>query len=92
MQICMVVLYGQLLKVQRVAGTLLRRKFLSVVLKNHQSIAIPHPGVLGQIWVTYTHLEKITVDVFILTSTGVYRVVDPSLCNYTCSKEEVRNV
>ncbi|GAA0142090.1 protein-binding activity modulator [Lithospermum erythrorhizon] len=26
-------------------------------------------------------------DVYILTSTGVYRVVRPSRCNYTCSKE-----
>lgn len=26
-------------------------------------------------------------DVFIMTSTGVYRVVRPSRCNYTCSKE-----
>lgn len=31
-------------------------------------------------------------DVFLSTSTGVYRVVDPSLCNYTCSKEKMRNV
>lgn len=28
-------------------------------------------------------------DVFILASNGVYRVVRPSRCNYTCSKESV---
>lgn len=28
-------------------------------------------------------------DVFILTQSGVYRVVRPSRCNYTCSKENV---
>lgn len=27
-------------------------------------------------------------DVYILTSTGVYRVVPPSRCNFTCSKED----
>uniref|UniRef100_A0A5B7CBP7 Putative HIPL1 protein-like isoform X1 n=1 Tax=Davidia involucrata TaxID=16924 RepID=A0A5B7CBP7_DAVIN len=31
-------------------------------------------------------------DVFILTSSGVYRVVRPSRCNYTCSKENVTAV
>lgn len=28
-------------------------------------------------------------DVFILTASGVYRVVRPSRCNYACSKENV---
>jgi hypothetical protein len=28
-------------------------------------------------------------DVFILASSGVYRVIRPSRCNYTCSKENV---
>jgi hypothetical protein len=28
-------------------------------------------------------------DIFILASSGVYRVVRPSRCNYTCSKENV---
>ncbi|KAF3431375.1 hypothetical protein FNV43_RR26106 [Rhamnella rubrinervis] len=40
----------------------------------------------------YSFGEDNSKDVFILTSTGVYRVVDPSLCNYTCSKEKVRNI
>ncbi|KAK9750857.1 hypothetical protein RND81_02G227200 [Saponaria officinalis] len=31
-------------------------------------------------------------DIFILTSSGVYRVVRPSRCNYACSKETVRPV
>ncbi|XP_031268896.1 HIPL1 protein-like [Pistacia vera] len=31
-------------------------------------------------------------DIFILTSGGVYRVVRPSRCNYTCSKENVTAV
>ncbi|XP_059655942.1 HIPL1 protein-like [Cornus florida] len=31
-------------------------------------------------------------DVYILTSSGVYRVVRPSRCNYTCSKENVTAV
>ncbi|XWS60633.1 hypothetical protein CRYUN_Cryun07bG0052100 [Craigia yunnanensis] len=31
-------------------------------------------------------------DLYILTSTGVYRVVRPSRCNLTCSKEIVANV
>lgn len=40
----------------------------------------------------YTFGEDNSKDIFILTSSGVYRVVDPSLCNYSCSKENVRNV
>ncbi|KAG7954741.1 hypothetical protein I3843_11G035500 [Carya illinoinensis] len=31
-------------------------------------------------------------DIFILTNSGVYRVVSPSRCNYTCSKENVTTV
>ncbi|KAJ9163674.1 hypothetical protein P3X46_023316 [Hevea brasiliensis] len=31
-------------------------------------------------------------DIFVLTSSGVYRVVRPSRCSYTCSKENVTNV
>ncbi|XP_021679198.2 HIPL1 protein isoform X2 [Hevea brasiliensis] len=31
-------------------------------------------------------------DIFVLASSGVYRVVRPSRCNYTCSKENVTNV
>lgn len=28
-------------------------------------------------------------DVFILSSTGVYRIIPPSRCNYTCSSENI---
>lgn len=31
-------------------------------------------------------------DIFVLASSGVYRVVRPSRCSYTCSKENVTNV
>lgn len=31
-------------------------------------------------------------DIFVLSSSGVYRVVRPSRCNYTCSKENVTSV
>lgn len=31
-------------------------------------------------------------DIFILASSGVYRVVSPSRCNYKCSKENVTSV
>lgn len=31
-------------------------------------------------------------DIFVLASSGVYRVVRPSRCNYTCSKENVSAV
>ncbi|GMI78247.1 hypothetical protein like AT1G74790 [Hibiscus trionum] len=31
-------------------------------------------------------------DIYLLTSSGVYRVVPPSRCNYTCSKENVTAV
>ncbi|XP_047311148.1 HIPL1 protein-like [Impatiens glandulifera] len=30
-------------------------------------------------------------DIYLLTSSGVYRVVPPSRCNYTCAKENVTN-
>lgn len=35
----------------------------------------------------YSFGEDNRKDIFILTSDGVYRVVRPSRCNYTCSKE-----
>ena len=35
----------------------------------------------------YSFGEDNRKDVFLLTSKGVYRVVRPSLCNYTCPKE-----
>ena len=31
-------------------------------------------------------------DIFVLSSSGVYRIVRPSRCNYTCSKENVTSV
>ncbi|KAL5544279.1 hypothetical protein UlMin_008063 [Ulmus minor] len=37
----------------------------------------------------YSFSEDNKKDVFILASKGVYRVVRPSRCNYTCSKENV---
>ncbi|KAL5574377.1 hypothetical protein UlMin_023974 [Ulmus minor] len=37
----------------------------------------------------YSFSEDNKKDVFILASNGVYRVVRPSRCNYTCSKENV---
>lgn len=36
----------------------------------------------------YSFGEDNRKDVFVLTSKGVYRVVRPSLCNYTCPKEK----
>ena len=36
--------------------------------------------------------EDNSKDIFILTSSGVYRVVRPSRCNYTCSKENVTSL
>ncbi|XP_020093164.1 HIPL1 protein-like [Ananas comosus] len=39
----------------------------------------------------YSFGEDNRKDVFVLTSKGVYRVVRPSLCNYTCPKEKVTN-
>ncbi|OVA09103.1 Glucose/Sorbosone dehydrogenase [Macleaya cordata] len=46
------------------------------------------PG-LGYI---YSFGEDNKKDIFLLTSTGVYRVVRPSRCNYMCSKENVTDV
>ncbi|KAF6157323.1 hypothetical protein GIB67_004261 [Kingdonia uniflora] len=40
----------------------------------------------------YSFGEDNKKDVFILTSNGVYRVIPPSRCNYTCSKENVTAV
>lgn len=40
----------------------------------------------------YSFGEDNSKDVLLLASSGVYRVVDPSRCNYFCSKEGVRNV
>lgn len=37
----------------------------------------------------YSFGEDNRKDVYLLTSTGVYRVVRPSRCSYTCSKENV---
>ena len=37
----------------------------------------------------YSFAEDNRKDIFILTSNGVFRVVRPSRCNYTCSKETV---
>lgn len=37
----------------------------------------------------YSFAQDNRKDIFILTSEGVYRVVRPSRCNYTCSKETV---
>ncbi|CAK9134317.1 unnamed protein product [Ilex paraguariensis] len=37
----------------------------------------------------FSFAEDNMKDVFILTSSGVYRVVRPSRCNYTCSKENL---
>ncbi|XP_050276945.1 HIPL1 protein-like isoform X1 [Quercus robur] len=37
----------------------------------------------------YSFGEDNRKDIFILASSGVYRVVRPSRCNYTCSKENV---
>lgn len=31
-------------------------------------------------------------DVYLLASSGVYRIVGPSRCNYTCSKENVTSI
>ncbi|KAB1216694.1 HIPL1 protein [Morella rubra] len=31
-------------------------------------------------------------DIYLLTSSGVYRIVSPSRCNYTCTKENVTSV
>lgn len=36
--------------------------------------------------------EDNTKDIFILTSSGVYRIVRPSRCNYTCAKENVTSI
>ncbi|KAF3339660.1 hypothetical protein FCM35_KLT15431 [Carex littledalei] len=36
----------------------------------------------------YSFGEDNSKDIFLLTSKGVYRVVRPSLCNYTCSLEK----
>ncbi|KNA09708.1 hypothetical protein SOVF_151070 [Spinacia oleracea] len=38
----------------------------------------------------YSFAQDNRKDVFILASTGVYRVVRPSRCNYACSKEVVK--
>ncbi|XP_072952198.1 HIPL1 protein-like [Typha angustifolia] len=40
----------------------------------------------------YSFGEDNNKDVFILTSKGVYRVVRPSLCNYTCPKENTTDI
>ena len=40
----------------------------------------------------FSFAEDNKKDLYILTSTGVYRVVRPSRCNLTCSKEIVANV
>ncbi|XP_040988164.1 HIPL1 protein-like isoform X1 [Juglans microcarpa x Juglans regia] len=40
----------------------------------------------------FSFAEDNNKDIFILTSSGVYRVVSPSRCNYTCSKENVTTV
>ncbi|XP_015882685.2 HIPL1 protein [Ziziphus jujuba] len=40
----------------------------------------------------YSFGEDNSKDIFILASKGVYRVVRPSRCNYTCSKENVTSV
>lgn len=37
----------------------------------------------------YSFGEDNRKDIFILASSGVYRIVRPSRCNYTCSKENV---
>lgn len=39
----------------------------------------------------YSFAEDNNKDVFILTSKGVYRVVPPSRCNYSCPKERIIN-
>lgn len=40
----------------------------------------------------YSFGEDNRKDIFLLASSGVYRVVRPSRCNYTCSKENVTAV
>ncbi|KAL7240909.1 hypothetical protein ACSBR2_006536 [Camellia fascicularis] len=46
-------------------------------------------SALAALEYVYSFGEDNRKDVFILTSSGVYRVVRPSRCNYTCSKETV---
>ncbi|KAK9276702.1 hypothetical protein L1049_006238 [Liquidambar formosana] len=53
------------------------------------SIPESHLPALGYI---FSFGEDNRKDIFILASSGVYRVVRPSRCNYTCSKENATTV
>ena len=46
-------------------------------------------SVVPELGYIFSFGEDSRKDVFILASSGVYRVVRPSRCNYTCSKENV---
>uniref|UniRef100_A0A2N9G6K3 Glucose/Sorbosone dehydrogenase domain-containing protein n=1 Tax=Fagus sylvatica TaxID=28930 RepID=A0A2N9G6K3_FAGSY len=51
-----------------------------------QCSSIPGSSLPGYI---FSFGEDNSKDIFLLASSGVYRVVRPSRCNYTCSKENV---
>lgn len=51
-----------------------------------------HGSSLPTLGYIYSFGEDNSKDIFILASSGVYRVVSPSRCNYTCSKENVPSV
>ncbi|XP_031494725.1 HIPL1 protein-like [Nymphaea colorata] len=44
---------------------------------------------LPTVGIIYSFGEDNSKDIYLLTNNGVYRVVPPSRCNYTCSKEVV---
>ncbi|XP_040990457.1 HIPL1 protein-like [Juglans microcarpa x Juglans regia] len=48
-----------------------------------------HGSSLPTLGYIYSFGEDNSKDIFTLASSGVYRVVSPSRCNYTCSKENV---
>jgi len=54
-----------------------------------QSVPNSHLAALQYV---FSFGEDNRKDVFILTSSGVYRVVSPSRCNFTCAKEKVTPV
>lgn len=56
-----------------------------------QCSSVPN-SPLAALGYIYSFGEDNRKDVYILASTGVYRVVRPSRCNYTCSKEKVAAV
>ncbi|XP_022727602.1 HIPL1 protein-like isoform X2 [Durio zibethinus] len=49
-------------------------------------------SALAALGYTFSFGQDNSKDIYLLTSSGVYRVVPPSRCNYTCSKEKVTAV